>query len=66
MCEIDWEILQNFVCCFIWPTIVLVLFLIFKKQLTKLVDRIVNESSEIEILGLKFQLKQIEKRNRIN
>lgn len=61
MCEIDWEILQKFVSCLVWPIIVLILFIIFKKQLTKLVDRIVNESSEIEILGLKFQLKQIEK-----
>lgn len=61
MCEIDWEILQKFVCCLIWPTIVLILFLIFKKQLTKLVNRIVNETSQIEILGLKFQLKQVEK-----
>jgi hypothetical protein len=61
MCEINWEIVQKFVCCLVWPIIVLVLFLIFKKQLTKLVDRIVNESSAIEIFGLKFQLKQIEK-----
>lgn len=61
MCEIDWEIIQKFVCCLIWPTIVLILFLIFKKQLTKLVNRIVNESREIEILGLTFQLKQVEK-----
>jgi hypothetical protein len=61
MCGIDWEIVQKFVSCLVWPAIVLALILSFREQLSKLIDRIVNESSAIEILGLKFQLKQIEK-----
>ncbi len=62
MCEINWEIVQKFVSCLIWPSIVLTLFFTFKEQLTKLVNRIANESNAIDIGGmLKIQFKQIGK-----
>ena len=62
MCEIDWGIVQKFVSCLIWPAIVLTLFFTFKGQLTKLVNRIANESNSIDMGGLlKVQFKQIEK-----
>ncbi|WP_026945781.1 hypothetical protein [Algoriphagus marincola] len=62
MCEIDWDIIQKFTDSLIWPVFLLGLFLLFKKQITKLIDRITYDSEQIEIGGLlKAQLKQIEK-----
>ncbi|SMO79641.1 hypothetical protein [Solitalea koreensis] len=61
MCNIDWDIVQKFVHTLVWPGLVLGLFLTFKKQLTNLINRISNESANIEIGGLfKAQLTQIE------
>jgi len=52
MCEINWEIIQKFTDSLAWPVLVLGLFLLFKKQITKLVNRITNDSETIEIGGL--------------
>ncbi|MFQ5754247.1 MAG: hypothetical protein ACE5HI_19850 [bacterium] len=61
MCEIDWAIIQKYIDTLIWPVFVLGLFLLFRKQITKLVDRITYDSEKIEIGGLfTAQLKQIE------
>jgi len=51
MCEIDWEIVQKFVCCLIWPAIVIILFLLFRKHFIALVDRIIKESKSIDVGG---------------
>lgn len=61
MCKIDWNIIQGFTDSLIWPVIVIILFLIFKNQITRLVNRITNESEIIELGSLKFYLKQIER-----
>lgn len=62
MCEIDWEMIQRFTDSLVWPILLSGLFLLFRKQITKLIDRITYDSKYIEIAGLfKAQLKQIEK-----
>jgi len=62
MCEIDWQIIQKFTDSLVWPILVLSLFLIFRKQITILINRISNESTNIEFGGLlKAQLRTVEK-----
>lgn len=62
MCKIDWDIIQKFTDSLAWPILVLVLFLIFKRQITILINRITNDSENIELGGLfKAQLKTVEK-----
>ncbi|VXD19625.1 hypothetical protein MARINOS108_20794 [Marinoscillum sp. 108] len=60
MCEIDWDILHKYVDSLVWPILVLGLFLLFRNQITKLINRITNESEQIELGGLiKAQFKQV-------
>lgn len=62
MCQIDWKIIQEFVGCLIWPAIIVTLFILFKKQIIRLVDRIVNESNQVDLGGfLKISFKEVEK-----
>jgi len=62
MCEINWEIVQKFIECLIWPSLVLALFLIFRTQITKLINRIAYDSEKIDLAGLlSVQFKQVEK-----
>lgn len=62
MCEIDWDIIQKFTDSLVWPVLVLVLFLLFRQQITTLINRISNDSENIELGGLlKAQLRTVEK-----
>lgn len=62
MCEINWEIIQKFVGCLIWPIIIIILFIIFRKQLTFLINRIAHNSEKIDVAGfLSIHFKAIEK-----
>lgn len=62
MCEIDWKILHKFVDSLVWPSLLLIIFLRFKRQITKLINRISDDSQEIEIGGFfKAQLREVEK-----
>lgn len=61
MCEIDWEILHKYVTTFIWPTFITVILFIFRKELTKLISRITEESEKIEVPGIfTATLKKVE------
>jgi len=62
MCRVDWDILHRYVDSMIWPVFVFSLFILFRKQLIKLVNRIADDSEQIEIAGLfKAQFKQVER-----
>tara|TARA_R110001592_G_scaffold277711_1_gene544875 strand:+ start:1143 stop:1859 length:717 start_codon:yes stop_codon:yes gene_type:complete len=61
MCEIDWNILHDYVATLIWPVFLTVVLLVFREQLRRLVNRITEDSEKIEIPGLlTATLRQVE------
>lgn len=52
MCLVDWEIVHLFADSLIWPILAFAFFICYKRQISKLINRITSDSTKIQIFGL--------------